>query len=130
MSYPRANIVIRGKPMTQNTPTPHNTLTLHPQPPPLRQPEFELVALNDPTGTLDDSSGRRDCRNLASHQLVNPQEVLAEMPAGKQLINCCMWCGWAFLNCYPDNWHAVRLRHPEPQPDHEPASPTTKEAYQ
>ena len=122
MSYPPANIEIRGKTMNQNTPTTHNNPTLHP-------PEFDLVARDDPIGTLDRNSGLCACLNLATHQLVNhghplpadmvvelafhPQEVLAEMSAGKQPRNCCVWCGWAFLDCYPDSWHASRLRFDE-----------------
>ena len=128
MSYPRANIEIRGKTMTQTTPAPHD----HPMPhdtPVLHPPEFDLVARDDPIGTLDDRSGRCACRNLATHQLVNrghplpadavaemlfhPPELLVEMSAGKQPMNCCVWCGWAFLNCYPTSWYAPRLRFDE-----------------
>ena len=56
MSYPRAIIKIRGKPMTQNTLAPHNNPTLRP-------PEFDLVARDDPIGTLDRNSGLCACLN-------------------------------------------------------------------
>ena len=77
MSYPLAIIVIRGKLMTQNTQSAHDNLTLHP-------PEFDLVVRDDPTGTLDESSGLCVCLNLASHQLVNhghplPADMVVEL---------------------------------------------------
>ena len=56
--------------MTQNTPAPHDHPTPH-DTPVLRPPEFDLVARDDPIGTLDESSGLCACGNLATHQLVS-----------------------------------------------------------
>ena len=113
----------------------------------VRKPRFDLVPRDDLTGLFTSSRDLCACYNLATHQLVNyghplpadevvellfhPQEVLAEMSEGKQPINCCVWCGWDFLNCYSSSCYADRLRFWTQQQlrlDYEAASTTPRKA--